>query len=128
MVINLVGEVHDPLNCIENGDHGGRDVRVVISGEGPVATSITLRDLWDTALIERRGLSEEQYAAFLLRDLAMRPGPRDSRDLRTWPMASHRLALDVAYHYPGFMINKPTAGVVGLDAAYVARAQTAVDR
>jgi hypothetical protein len=126
--LNLIGEIHDPLNCIDNGDHGGRDVHVRLPGTPAAAPLTDLRALWDVGLIEGRGQAEDEYAARLEQDIAAQSLVAGSLSPVDWAQDSHAVALKVAYAYPGFAPGRAPRSVVTLDRAYLDVARTAVDR
>jgi nuclease S1 len=126
--LNLVGEIHQPLNCADNGDHGGRDVKVHLPDARGEAATVSLYALWDSALIDRRGLSEDAYLRMLIADLSDHPMEAGSLNPADWAVEAHAVAADDAYRYANFVFGKVPAAVVTLDAAYLERARTAVDR
>jgi hypothetical protein len=103
-VTHFVADLHQPLHCADNRDAGGNDVTVVFFGEvlhagGRVPWN--LHAVWDSGLIERRGLSVSKYAQRLNRHLA-----RQSIDALAagsvvdWALQSHQAATDTAYALP----------------------------
>lgn len=59
-LIHFMGDLHQPLHCADNHDRGGNMVRVVFQGE-----QTNLHAVWDTAVVEALGGSEEAVAATL---------------------------------------------------------------
>ncbi|MGH7740369.1 MAG: S1/P1 nuclease [bacterium] len=49
MLINLMGDIHQPLNCTDDGDHNGREKFFVWSGPGGIRT-LSLDLLWNNLL------------------------------------------------------------------------------
>lgn len=122
--LNLVGEVHQPLNCIDAGDHGGRDVRVRLPNM-PSGAVTDLRSLWDVGLIAGRHESEDEYVSRLRHAL---PHELGSLAPAVWARESHDLALHSVYAYPGFVAGSTPRIPVILDAAYLDAAGAAVDK
>lgn len=73
-VVNLVGELSDPLNCVErNDDKGDAALKVDFTGEDaagspllgrdgtPLHQLVTLRELWDSVLIDNHTASFGSY-------------------------------------------------------------------
>lgn len=59
-LIHFVGDLHQPLHCADNHDRGGNLVKVVLGGQ-----RTNLHAVWDTAVVEALGSSEEAVAATL---------------------------------------------------------------
>jgi hypothetical protein len=59
-LIHFVGDMHQPLHCSDNHDHGGNSVRVVFEGR-----RTNLHAIWDTPVVEALGSSEDEVAAKL---------------------------------------------------------------
>ena len=73
-VVNLVGELTDPLNCVErNDDNGDAALKVDFMGEDaagspllgrdgtPLHQLVTLRELWDSVLIDNHAVGFGSY-------------------------------------------------------------------
>ena len=88
-VVHLVGDLHQPLHCIErNGDKGGERLGVKFFGR-----PASLHQVWDTNIVERgftRGLTAAGYA----RQLGGRYQSEYSAKgtVVDWALESHRLA------------------------------------
>ena len=102
-VVHLVGDLHQPLHCADNNDRGGNEVKVVFFGEtnSPAGIPWNLHAVWDTGLIEHRGLSEIQY----VRKLTARLKPETIPALQAgttidWALQSHSNAVHFAYQIP----------------------------
>ena len=59
-IIHFVGDMHQPLHCSDNQDHGGNEVHVVFEGH-----PTNLHSLWDTTLVTRLGAEDALYPKFL---------------------------------------------------------------
>jgi S1/P1 Nuclease len=57
MVVHLVGDLHQPLHVAREEDKGGNLIRVLFEGD-----STNLHAVWDTKLIEHKGLSATELA------------------------------------------------------------------
>jgi hypothetical protein len=57
MVVHLVGDLHQPLHVAREEDKGGNLIRVLFEGD-----STNLHAVWDTKLIEHKGLSAAELA------------------------------------------------------------------
>ncbi|MFZ5862246.1 MAG: S1/P1 nuclease [Nitrospirota bacterium] len=101
---HFVADLHQPLHAADHRDRGGNDVKVVFFGEAlhPAGrTPWNLHTVWDSGLIERRGVSVSKYAQRLTRRIA-----RQSVDELTggsvvdWALEAHQAAMDTAYRLP----------------------------
>jgi nuclease S1 len=93
-VVHFVGDLHQPLHCADDHDHGGNEVEVRF-----FAWPSNLHRVWDSALIDHTGLDVDTYARRLGEWLARQDtarlqagGPAD------WAIESHDVA--VAHVYP----------------------------
>ncbi len=59
-LIHFVGDVHQPLHCVDNDDRGGNSVRVRLNG-----TQTNLHAVWDSSIVETLGLSASAIAVSL---------------------------------------------------------------
>jgi hypothetical protein len=92
-LVHFVGDLHQPLHCGHSEDRGGNDIELDFFGE-----KINLHAVWDTAIIERQGVSTEQYVQDLIDDIAK----QDVRALQKgtpadWAVESRKLARRHAY-------------------------------
>jgi nuclease S1 len=102
-VVHLVGDLHQPLHCADNNDRGGNDVKVEFLGEtnSPAGGLWNLHAVWDSGLIEHRGLIESKYARKLITGLT--PGIVSAMQAGTtidWALQSHSNAVRFAYVIP----------------------------
>jgi hypothetical protein len=63
-LIHFVGDMHQPLHCSDNYDHGGSSVRVVFDGR-----RTSLHAIWDTPVVRALGSSEGEVAAGLEKEI-----------------------------------------------------------
>jgi nuclease S1 len=86
-IVHLVGDLHQPLHCTDNNDSAGNRVQVKFFGK-----VTNLHKLWDSDMIERTGLSEEQYVSKL-------KGIPTSRGnwFADWANDSHTIARKYVY-------------------------------
>lgn len=59
-LIHFIGDLHQPLHCADNHDRGGNMVKVIFGGQ-----QTNLHAVWDTAVVEALGSSEETIGAAL---------------------------------------------------------------
>lgn len=64
-LIHFIGDLHQPLHCADNHDRGGNMVKVIFGGQ-----QTNLHAVWDTAVVEALGSSEERIAASLANQVA----------------------------------------------------------
>ena len=122
-VIHFVSDMHQPLHAIDNADRGGNDTRVLMA-DGRLSN---LHAIWDSFLIQSRGLDEAGYVAMLSRDLDQHPIDPGPIDFVKWAEEAHQVALDVVYAFPGFTAGTPPKEPIRLADAYFRRAAPAVD-
>lgn len=123
-VIHFVGDLHQPLHAIDNADRGGNDTRVLMA-DGRLSN---LHAIWDSFLIQSRGLDEAGYAAMLGRDLTQHPLDPGPIDFVKWAEEAHQVAVDVVYAFPGFTPGAPPKEPIRLADAYFRRAAPVADR
>jgi hypothetical protein len=71
-LVHFVGDIHQPLHAVEEG-RGGNDIHVVEFGSPQCGKGrCNFHFVWDTALIEHTGLSEEDYVTRLEQLIAAR--------------------------------------------------------
>lgn len=103
-ITHFVADLHQPLHCADNRDRGGNDVDVVFFGEVLNRFSgkpWNLHAVWDTGLIERRGLSVSEYARRLARQLGRDSASDIERGtVLDWVIESHRAAVETGYRLP----------------------------
>ena len=96
-VIHLVGDLHQPMHCVDDGDKGGNAVAVRWFGR-----KSTLHEVWDSDILTQARLSTAQQIAKL--GAAVRELPRRDAlvfgDLVDWANEAHGIAVDVAYDLP----------------------------
>src|SRR4051812_5054881 len=56
-VVHLVGDVHQPLHCADNGDRGGNEIAVTFEGHRK-----KLHSIWDTGIIDAAADDRGDYA------------------------------------------------------------------
>jgi len=104
-IVHFIGDIHQPLHNANNNDEGGNEVSVTwfgaathtYSGDSkPVAWN--LHAVWDDAIIEKSGMSVDEYATYLLK----RPRPAHATKGTTvdWTNAAYRLAKTNSYVIP----------------------------
>jgi len=107
-LLNLVGDVNDPLLAIDKGDQGGQCTAVQIGGKPPVRLST----YWQTTLVgEVVGRDPAAGAARLLSSVS----PADMQSWaagnpESWAMESYQVAKTVTYAFPADSAAEKTAG------------------
>jgi nuclease S1 len=103
-LLNLVGDLNDPLNAIDEGDRGGECAALQIPGR----PAVRLATYWEERLVrEVVGSSAEQGAARIA--AAIRPAAARRWEAGTptdWAREAYTVAKDVIY---GFKAAKPAA-------------------
>ena len=97
-LLNLVGDIHDPLNTVEHNDHEGRCVALQPPG---AKTPIRLSAYWDDALVvEAEGKDPAKAAAEIVAGLK----PADVRAWSSgtpgdWAQESYKMAKEITYSF-----------------------------
>jgi hypothetical protein len=127
-VVHLAGDLHQPLHAIDDGDHGGNDVkaRLVLSDpEFPFDSGqfSSLHSLWDADLIDSAHRDQSTYVAQLqkLPDTLKKMQAGTAAD---WALEAHAVARDLAY---GLLPAADATGVHKLDEAYAAQCRPAAE-
>jgi len=97
-LLNLVGDIHDPLNTIEHDDKDGRCVALLLTG---AKTPIRLNAYWDDALVaEAEGKDPAKAAADIVAGLTPAEVRKWSSGTPTdWAQESYQVAKEVAYSF-----------------------------
>jgi hypothetical protein len=97
-LLNLVGDVNDPLLAIERGDQGGQCTAVQIGAKPPVRLS----SYWQSTLIgEVVGRDPAGGAARILASVAAADAQKwAAGDPGSWALESHEVAKTVLYAFP----------------------------
>src|SRR5207248_7846683 len=107
-LLNLVGEVNDPLLAIDKGDQGGRCTAVQVGGKPPVR----LASYWETTLVgEVVGRDPAAGAARLLASVSpteMQSGATGNPE--SWAMECYEVAKSVVYAFPADSAAEKAAG------------------
>jgi S1/P1 Nuclease len=96
-LVHLVGDVHQPLHCIDRGDAGGNQLAVTFFDQ-----PMSLHAVWDYGMIEKNTLDWGAYVRRL--EESWLPG-KDIKALARgtpaeWAWQAHMAAIDVAYVLP----------------------------
>ena len=97
-LLNLVGDLHDPLNAIDRGDQGGRCTAVQIATKPPVRLS----SYWQTTLVgEVVGRDPAAGAARILASVAGADVQKwAAGNPESWALESHEIAKTIIYGFP----------------------------
>ena len=101
-IIHFIGDIHQPLHAGLESDRGGNLITVQFFG-----TKTNLHKVWDFEMIERKGLSWDQYADSLQRNIIMHNIKSwESIDPVIWVNESFRLAHKSAYQFSNHEIDE----------------------
>jgi len=89
-IIHFVGDMHQPLHCSDNNDHGGNETRVVFANRPG-----NLHSLWDGRLLQGMGTEEALFAK--LEREAEHHRKWGKGTVRKWAEESHKAAQKVVY-------------------------------
>jgi hypothetical protein len=116
-LVNLVADLHQPMNCADHGDRNGADRRLRFFGR-----TTTLHAVWDSGAIERMGTPDKLEARLAA---AIAPADLGSWVAGTpagWATEAHVIAQQIAYG-PLPATNPPEVG-----QAYQAAAEPMIER
>lgn len=103
-IVHLVADLHQPLHCADNHDHGGNDVAVQFFME-----PTNLHRIWDSGLLQKTGLRERDYVRHLEGWLARHDAHALTKGtIVSWTLESHAIA--VHHIYPDLPPNRHLAG------------------
>jgi len=95
-IVHLVGDLHQPLHCADDGDRGGNDVHVTLLGRPD-----NLHAVWDGGVLAASGTSERAWTERVAARVAS--GDLDRVAAGTvvdWALQTHRAAVEHAYAIP----------------------------
>jgi hypothetical protein len=100
-LVHLIGDLHQPLHCADDHDHGGNDVLVSFFGQRlhpHTHQRWNLHAVWDSGMIGRPGLSATRYAG-QLQDLLVAAdlAALERGTVVDWALEAHQAAVDHAY-------------------------------
>jgi nuclease S1 len=138
-LLNLTGDLHQPLNAIDHGDDGGKCTAIAAPGS---RTPVRLSTYWnDTLVVEAEGRDPFTAAEQIVAGLTpVEIAQWSDGTLESWARESYDLAKTAAYSFAtNAIVDKRTASarkgeketcgtavVYRVDAAYQERAITAV--
>jgi len=96
-LVHLVGDIHQPLHCIDRNDAGGSHLPVTFFDR-----PMSLHAVWDFGIIDKYTFDWGDYAGQIEKDQL---GGKDLKSLQAgepvdWALQSHKLAVEVAYALP----------------------------
>src|SRR5689334_17255380 len=94
-VVHLVGDLHQPLHCADDGDRGGNEVHVTLLG-GPD----NLHAVWDGGLLAASGSTEPEWEERVARAASGGGDARTAGSVVDWALETHRAAVDRGYVIP----------------------------
>jgi mono/diheme cytochrome c family protein len=112
-LLNLVGDIHQPLNVVDEGNSHGMNVPVAAR----TVTPGDLSDYWDDAFVHQLGTDARDAANKLMTQIT----PTDVQLWSTatpqlWALEAHQLGVDRAY---GILTKPDASGTPVLEDAYV---------
>ena len=111
-LVHFIGDMHQPLHCSDNHDHGGNEVQVVFNGR-----TARLHGVWDGMLLSRIGAADQLFPELSAESARHKKYRKGS--VERWAEESHKAAQKVVYgKLPAASDGKP----VELTAAYEAAA------
>lgn len=101
-LVHIVGDLHQPLHCIDCGDASGNATIVELHGE-----KMKLHHVWDFRIVESFGMNEKQIAGMILEKiLATDTAALATGTVADWVNESHALGRSWGYSYqPGSVIS-----------------------
>jgi hypothetical protein len=127
-LVHFVADVHQPLHAIEEA-RGGNDIKVVVFGIDQCGNNpCNLHGVWDSALIEHTGYTEEQYVSHLNELIARNHWEQKAGGSPAdWANESHReaiqalvkngAAIDEAYYRANIQLVDERLALAGLRLA-----------
>lgn len=93
LLVHLIGDVHQPFHAMGDA-RGGNDIAVSFLGSSMCDSyNCNLHAVWDTMIIEEKGLSEKKYTQKLLREIKDNQWEQSSGgEPTTWANLSHQFA------------------------------------
>ncbi len=126
-VIHFVGDMHQPLHCIDRDDRGGNEIKISINGSHQRESN--LHSFWDTTAVEMI-MNQVDVPDFSGRLDAMITGDLitkwEAGSPLDWAQESHALAIKNGYMLGGQVLPKDV--VVALDDDYIDTAKTIIQQ
>ena len=119
-LVHFVGDMHQPLHCSDDSDHGGNDVTVEFG-----RSRMNLHHLWDTALLERLPPEDQLFAALEREITPAEQAEWSSGTVESWAGESFEAARKVVY---GGLPETEPGAVPVLGASYEQAADPVVRR
>jgi hypothetical protein len=99
-LIHFVGDIHQPMHAVANGDRGGNCVLLTKPLVNGINKTDQLHGVWDndqvTSVLRLHGNSEAQTASALFQRFKSGAAVTQG-DAADWARESHRIALDAVY-------------------------------
>lgn len=78
-LIHIVGDIHQPMHCGKNNDHGGNKISVLFFNE-----KSNIHAVWDSGIVEKEELSYTEFSAFTVKHTASKKASWETASLTTW--------------------------------------------
>jgi hypothetical protein len=118
-LIHFIGDMHQPLHCIDRDDKGGNAVQITFHDRKG-----NLHSLWDSGLLTGMG-TEEQLLPVLSKESAAHAGKYAKGSVAKWAEESHRTAVKSVY---GQLPKTAQGTPASIDAAYAQAADPVIRR
>ncbi|KAF1689293.1 S1/P1 nuclease [Pseudoxanthomonas koreensis] len=103
-VVHFTGDVHQPLHAGRGADRGGNDYQVNWRGKGS-----NMHSLWDSGLLNSKGLDEGQWLARLRAQPLPPASPLPADAPRLWAEQSCRVVNAPGFYPSGHVIDQAYA-------------------
>jgi hypothetical protein len=118
-LIHFVGDMHQPLHCADNNDHGGNDLLVRFLGE-----QTKLHSLWDSGLLAHMPAEDQLFATLSQAITPERKAEWSSGTVEQWCNESFRIAQRTVY---GLLPPAGNTGQVAAGQSYQSMAEPVVE-
>jgi hypothetical protein len=116
-LVHLVGDMHQPLHCSDNGDQGGNKVIVTFADYGR-DRPYNLHSLWDSGLLDKMPKEDVLFPEYS-KDSAKHAKKWAKGTVFEWAEDIHKVAQKVTY---GKLPKVPAGAPVPIDAKYQQKA------
>jgi len=78
-LVHIIGDIHQPLHCGKNKDHGGNKISVLFFNERS-----NIHAVWDSGIVEKEELSYTEFSAFIVKHTITRKAAWETADIISW--------------------------------------------
>lgn len=128
--VHFMGDVHQPLHVVDNGDAGGNAVQASFTGASGKQITRKLHEIWDTELVKMnlRGVQEEGFASELVAAYSSKAPQLAQGSLDDWIAETRSVSKNFAYKFDGFACGRASSQSVTLSSDYMANGKEVVSR